>query len=65
MTREVAEALMYPILKYPKDKQTGEPDMTRWPSMKLKIPCWEGDFKVELYDMNRNALYLPNASEDT
>ena len=64
MSREVAEALMYPILKYPKDKQTGEPDMTRYPAMKLKIPCWEGDFKVELYDMNRNALYLPNASED-
>ena len=64
MSREVAEALMYPILKYPKDKQTGEPDMTRYPAMKLKIPCWEGDFKVELYDMNRNALYLPNANEE-
>ena len=28
--------------------------------MKLKIPYWEGRFNVELYDMKRQALYLPN-----
>ena len=32
MTREVLEALMTPMLKYPKDKETGEPDMTRSPT---------------------------------
>jgi len=60
MSREVAEALMYPILKYPKDKSTGEPDLTRYPSLKLKLPCWDEKFKVELYDMNKNPLFLPN-----
>ena len=29
MSREVAEAMFYPILKFPKDKNTGEPDETR------------------------------------
>jgi hypothetical protein len=64
MSREVAEALMYPVLKYPKDKQTGEPDKTRLPTMKLKIPYWEDVFKVELYDMDRQALYLPKGDWD-
>jgi hypothetical protein len=59
MSREVAEAMMYPILKYPNDKQTGEPDTSRNPSMKLKIPYWEGKFNIELYDMQSKALYLP------
>jgi len=36
MSKEVAEAMMYPILKYPKDKMSGEPDYSRNPSMKLK-----------------------------
>jgi hypothetical protein len=58
-SREVAEAMMYPILKYPKDKQTGEPDKSRDPSLKLKIPYWEGNFNVELYNMDGKAVFLP------
>jgi len=61
LSTEVAEALMYPILKYPKDKATGEPNMDANPSMKLKLQkVWgtEDTFKLELYDMARQALYL-------
>ena len=46
MSREVAEALMYPILKYPKDKSTGEPDMSRYPTVKLRLPYWEEVFQA-------------------
>ena len=66
LSKEVAEALMYPILKYKKDKTTGEPDMDSNPSMKLKlVKVWGTDdtFKLELYDMNKKALYL-GESED-
>ena len=59
MSREVVDALMYPMLKYRKDKQTGEPDYTANPTMKLKVPFWEGRFNVEIYGMDRSALYLP------
>jgi hypothetical protein len=59
MSREVVDALMYPMLKYRKDKQTGEPDYTANPTMKLKVPFWEGRFNVEIYGMDRKALYLP------
>jgi len=59
LSREVAEAMMYPILKYRKDKQTGEPDYSRNPSGKLKVPFWEGRFNVELYSMTSKPIYLP------
>ena len=59
MTRDVINVLMYPILKYPKDKETGEPDLNRNPTLKLKVPYWEEKFNVELYDMDRNVLYTP------
>ena len=70
MSAEVAKALMYPILKHPqkKDSQgnlTGEPDYDRFPTMKLKIPFWEGNYLVELYDMNRKPLYIPKSETHT
>lgn len=59
MSKEVAEAMMYPILKYPKDKISGEPDYSRNPSMKLKLPFWENKFNLELYDTQSRATFLP------
>ena len=64
MSREVAEAMFYPILKFPKDKNTGEPDETRAATTKLKLPYWDEKFNVELYDMNRKPLFVPNEVED-
>ena len=64
MSREVAEAMMYPILKFPKDKNTGEPDENRAATVKLKIPYWDEKFNVELYDMNRAPLFVPKVKED-
>ena len=56
----VIDALFYPILKYPKLKDgSGEPDYSRNPTLKLKVPFWEGRFNVELYDMNQTPLYIP------
>jgi hypothetical protein len=55
----VIDALWTPMVKYPKDPNTGEADLTRAPTIRLKMPVWEGDWKVELYDMEQNALF-PN-----
>jgi hypothetical protein len=60
LSREVAEAMMYPILKYPKKKDgSGEPDHDRNPTLKLKIPFWDGKYNIELYDMSGKPAYLP------
>ena len=63
MSQEVVDALWSPMLKYPKDKDTGEYDYSRAPSLRLKLPYWEGEFKnVEVYDINHNSLF-PNDGE--
>ncbi len=61
----VVDALWSPMLKYPKDKETNEPDYSRPPTLKVKIPYWEGEFKgVEVYDQEKNILFPPEESND-
>ena len=59
-SKEVIDAFWNPILKYPKDPATNEPDPTRNPTMKVKLSCWEGEFKFELFDVN-NEMLIPNS----
>lgn len=65
MSRELVDNLMYPILKYPKLKDgdgnyTDESDYSRSPTLKVKIPFWEGRFNVELYNYDdKSPLYMP------
>ena len=60
-TAEVVEALYSPMLKYSKDKHTGEPDMNKSPVLRVKLPIWEGIWKCEIYDEDDNKLF-PNPS---
>ena len=62
MTPEVIDALWTPILKYSKDPQTGEADMTKAPTLKVKFPCWEGKFNCEIYDPQGTMLYPDESS---
>jgi hypothetical protein len=57
MTPEVIEALWTPLLKYSKDPQTGEADMTKAPTLKVKLPYWQGKYNCEIYDPNGTMLY--------
>ena len=57
MSKEVAEAMSYPLLKYPKNKETGEPDYDRNPTMTVKMPYWEGKFNLELFDMKGSCTF--------
>jgi len=64
MSKEVVEALFSPMLKYPKNQATGEPDLTRTPTLKVKLPIWSGEYKFDLFDTQNNKL-LPNDSGET
>jgi hypothetical protein len=57
MSEDAIDALWTPMLKYPKDMNTGEPDTSRAPTIKVKIPYWEGEWKTELYDVNQRAIF--------
>tara|TARA_A100001011_G_C14312145_1_gene846091 strand:- start:3692 stop:4588 length:897 start_codon:yes stop_codon:yes gene_type:complete len=63
MTAEVCDALWTPMLKYPKypegHEAAGDFDYSRPPTLRLKVPYWEGEWKVELYDMEQQPLF-PN-----
>jgi len=59
VSEDVINALFTPILKYGKDQATGEPDKTRAPTLKIKLPIWNGEYKFELFDTQNNKL-IPN-----
>jgi hypothetical protein len=54
---EVIDALWTPMLKYPKDKETGEQDLSKSPTLRVKIPQWEGQWKCDIYDEKQNKIF--------
>lgn len=59
MTSEVVDALWSPMVKYPKDPETGDFDYSRQPQVRVKVPFWDGEFNVEIYDPDQKVLF-PN-----
>jgi hypothetical protein len=57
MSADVVDALWTPMLKYPKNKETQESDYTKAPTLRVKIPYWEGEWKIELYDMEERQIW--------
>lgn len=58
---EVVDALWTPMLKYSKDKNTGEANLDKAPVLRVKLPQWEGVWKSEIYDEDGIKLF-PDAS---
>lgn len=63
MSAEVVEALFHPMLRYPKNQETGEPDTTRAPTLRIKVPYWEDAFNCEIYDDKSKCLF-PNTNSE-
>ena len=63
MTADVVDALWTPMLKFPKDQNTGEADKTRAPSLRVKIPYYDDVFKIELYNCERELIF-PDIDND-
>lgn len=62
MEPAVIDALFTPMLKYPKNKETGYPDHTRTPTLRVKVPYYEDTFKVEIFNLERDMIF-PDASK--
>lgn len=54
---EVVDALFTPMLKYSKNKTNGEPDLTKAPTLRIKLPTWENVWKSDVYDVDENKLF--------
>ena len=57
MSREICKHTFFPVLKYPKNKDTKKTDYTKAPSIRAKVPCYQGKWGVELYDTQQNIIF--------
>jgi hypothetical protein len=57
LSREVAKHTLFPILKYSKNKDTKKIDNTKPPSIRAKVPCYDGKWNIEIYDTKGNLLF--------
>ena len=55
---DVMEEKFNVMLRHPKIKGTQEPDVSKAPTLTVKIPCWSGIWKPEIYDEDGNGLYI-------
>ena len=63
MSREVAKHTFFPFLKYAKMKDTKKIDLSKPPSIRAKIPCYNGKWAVEIYDTKSNMIF-PSENEN-
>lgn len=56
-SREAAEVLFTRSIKYSRDPNTGEINMTKSPTMKVKLGYWDGKFDCEIYSPEGKMLF--------
>ena len=57
MTREVAKHTFFPFIKYSKDKNTKKIDYSKPPSIRAKVPNYDGRWAVEIYDTEQKLIF--------
>lgn len=57
MSREVAKHTFFPFLKYTKDKVTKKIDYSKPPSIRAKVPNYDGRWGVEIYDTSSKRIF--------
>jgi len=58
MTPEVLDALYTRLVRPSCNKETGEPDGKFPPTIRFKLPYWEGKYAFPVFDFNRNPIDL-------
>lgn len=56
MSPDVVEALYSPMLKLSVDKNTGEPNGKYPPSIKVRVPNYDGNFTLDVFDNKREKV---------
>lgn len=57
MSREVCKHSFFPFLKHAYIKGTKKIDPTKSPSIRAKVPCYEGKWGIELYDTSNKMIF--------
>ena len=57
MSRELCKHTFFPFIKYTKTKDTKKIDLTKPPSIRAKVPFYNGRWGVEIYDTKQSQLF--------
>jgi hypothetical protein len=60
---DVLDAMWTPMLKYPKDKETGEFDLTRDPVLRVKFNQIRNQYQCNIYDENSRPLWVRDEAD--
>jgi hypothetical protein len=64
LSKEVLQEFWTPFVKFPKNKETGEVDPSKSPTLRLKFGYYDGEFKnIEVYNTSSELIY-PKANVD-
>ena len=63
MSREVAKHTFFPFIKYSKNKDTKKIDLSKPPSIRAKVPYYNGKWAVEIYD-TKSTMIFPCENEN-
>ena len=57
MSDAALDVMWNPTLKYRKDKETGDIDYNSDPTLKVKLPKWDGKWGFELFDTDNKLIF--------
>jgi hypothetical protein len=57
LSREVVKHNFFPFIKYSKDKLTKKIDNTKPPSLRARVPCYNGKWDIEIYDTKADRIF--------
>ena len=57
LSREVVKHNFFPFLKYSKDKLTKKTDFSKPPSIRGRVPCYNGKWDIEVYDTSSTRIF--------
>jgi hypothetical protein len=57
MSREVAKHTFFPFIKYSRNKDTKKIDLTKPPSLRAKVPFYDGRWNTEIYNTKTQMIY--------
>lgn len=63
-SQEGLDESFFSSLKYPKIKDSKKPDLSKPPSIKPKVTCYDGKWEIEIYDTKLNMLFPSEEGSD-
>lgn len=57
LSRELCEDRFFSSIKYRKNKDTGSFDYDKPPSLRIRVPCYDGKWGITLFDSDKNLIF--------